>query len=363
MERSPFPYQGPLRADEVTGRDELRRDLAERLMQRRVTALLGPRRYGKTSVIRRVTTDLAAVGPDTVWIDFFGLTSLADVASALDRGLAATTGRIRRVLDSVAGGVSLQLGVIGIELTKAKRHRPDPVALIWSLLDVLVTTAERQDIVVVFDEFSGLANAEGATAILRTALQHHYRDMGIVFAGSDPSTMRLLFSDRAQPFFAQADLIEIGPLTDDELTSIVEAGFDATGRAVGTVTGRLVALADGHPQRGMQLADALWQRTDIGSSADATTWETALADVRSTVDGGFERLHSLLPPGHQKTLRVVAGGGSIYGTAADTVDLAPGTASAAVEALVGNGFIHRDGHDLTVIDPLMADWLRRRFPV
>ena len=67
---------------------------------------------------------------------------------------------------------------------------------------------------VVFDEFSGLANAEGATAILRTALQHHYRDMGIVFAGSDASTMRLLFEDRTQPFFAQADLVEIGPLTD-----------------------------------------------------------------------------------------------------------------------------------------------------
>ena len=114
-------------------------------------------------------------------------------------GWPSTRGRVRTVLDSVAGGVSIRLGVVGVELTRSKRDRPDPVALIWSLLDVLVRSAERHDIVVVFDEFSGLANAEGATAILRTALQHHYRDLGIVFAGSDPSTMRHLFSDRSEP--------------------------------------------------------------------------------------------------------------------------------------------------------------------
>ena len=93
--------------------------------------------------------------------------------------------------------------------------------------------------------------------------------MGIVFAGSDPSTMRMLFSDRAQPFFAQADLIEIGPLTDDELTSIVEAGFDATGRGVGTVTGRLVAVADGIPSAACNSPMRSGNEPTPGSSADA----------------------------------------------------------------------------------------------
>src|SRR3546814_2510918 len=69
MDRSPFPFQGPLAPSEVTGRDDLRRDLAARMVERRVTALLGPRRYGKTSLLRRVTADLAEVGPETIWID------------------------------------------------------------------------------------------------------------------------------------------------------------------------------------------------------------------------------------------------------------------------------------------------------
>ena len=61
-------------------------------------------------------------------------------------------------------------------------------------------------------------------AMLRTQLQHHYRQLGIVFAGSQPSTMRMLFTDHAQPFFAQADLVEIGPLADDAVPTSSRTG-------------------------------------------------------------------------------------------------------------------------------------------
>ncbi|MGI9119750.1 MAG: AAA family ATPase [Acidimicrobiales bacterium] len=363
MERSPFPHQGPLAPEQVSGRDDLVADLAERLTERRLTALLGPRRYGKTSLLKRVTADLAAVGPSTVWIDLYELSSVADLAGAVDRGLSKVTGAARRILDSIAGTVSIRLGVVGIELSKGRRDRPDPVLTLRALLDVLVRTAQRQDLIVVFDEFSGIANVEGAAGLLRTELQHHYQELAIVFAGSQPSTMRTLFSDQAQPFFAQADLVEIGPLADDAVADVVEDGFECTRRGTGSVTSRLVAFAAGHPQRAMQLADALWRLTDEGGTADDLAWEEAVATVRANVDNGSERLYALLPSGHQRSLRVVASGGSVYGTAADVLGLSPGTARAALEALVGNGYLERRGGRSFVVDPLFADWIRRRFPI
>ena len=363
IERSPFPYQGPLAPDQVAGREALRRDLAERLVDRRLTALLGPRRYGKTSVLKRVTADLADVGPDTVWIDLYELSSMADLAAAVDRGLAAVQGPVRRTLDSVAGTLSLHLGIVGIELAKGGRDRPDPVLTVRNLLQVLVRTAERRDLIVVFDEFSGVAGVKGAAGLLRTELQHHYQSLGIVFAGSQPSTMRALFTDQAEPFFAQADLLEIGPLATEAVVAVVEDGFARTGRATGGVTSRLAAFAEGHPQRAMQLSDAVWRLTPEGGTASDETWEDALTDVRSNVDNGSERLFALMPSGHQKTLRAVASGGSVYGTAADVVDLAPGTAKAAVDALLGSGYLVRRDGRLIVVDPLLADWIRRRFSV
>ncbi|HXH57027.1 hypothetical protein [Iamia sp.] len=41
----------------MAGRIGARRDLAERLTDRRLTAGLGPRRYGKTSLLLRIPVD------------------------------------------------------------------------------------------------------------------------------------------------------------------------------------------------------------------------------------------------------------------------------------------------------------------
>ncbi len=363
VEQSPFPFQGPLVPTEVTGRNELRRDLAERLTRRQVTALLGPRRYGKTSLLRRVTADLADVGPETVWIDLYELNSMADLAGAIDHAVASLTGRVRRMLDSISSDLSFRIGSLGVELSRSARERPDPVLAVRALLRKLVEVAGHHDLVVVFDEFSGIANVDRAAGLLRTELQHHYRDLGIVFAGSEPSTMRMLFADQAQPFFAQADLIEIGPLTDNEIHDIVEAGFDRTGRGAGAATDRIIRFVRGHPQRMMQMADAVWHHTDEGSTADLDIWEQALGAVRASVDSGTERLYALLPSGQQKTLRAIVGGGSPYGTAADVLELPAGTATGAIESLTNLGYLIRPNDKLLVVDPLFADWIRRRFPV
>ena len=361
MDRSPFPYHGPLQPEQVIGREILAGDLAQRIVDRRLTALVGPRRYGKTSLLKRVAADLQAVGPEPVWVDLYQVTSMADLAGAIDRGLAAVVGPVRRVLDSIAAGMSLRLGVLSVQFSGGPSRRPDPVLSLRSLLEVLVRAGRRRDLFVVFDEFSGIANVEGGAGVLRTELQHHFQSLGIVFAGSEPSTMRMLFSDQAQPFFAQADLVEIGPLSDDAIRLIIERGFDSTGRSVGGVTSQIVEFADGHPQRAMQLADAVWRLVKPGDAADRQTWEAALAEVRAGVDAGSERFYGLLPIGQRKTLRAVAVGGSIYGTVASLLDLPPGTARDASQALIGNGFLHRDRQQLRVIDPLLADWLRRRF--
>jgi len=364
VQPSPFPYFGPLAAGEVAGRDELRADLVRRMQQRRLTALLGPRRYGKTSILRQVAADLEVEGYGTVWVDLYELSSMADLAGAFDRGMASTRGPLREALHSLAGSLSLQLGVLGLELARSPRDRPDPTLRLRTLVQVLVQLAERQPLLLVLDEFAGIANVDHGAGLLRTELQHHYRDLGICFAGSQPSTMATLFGDRAQPFFSQADLVHLGPMADADVAAIVESGFERTQRRARLVVGSIVVLAEGHPQRAMQLADAVWQLVPEGGVAKPEHWEVALANVRAAVDSSSERLFQLVPTGHQKVLRIVAGGGSVYGTAASVLDLSTGTARAAVAALLGSADLRRDDDGkLRLVDPLFADWIRRRFPV
>jgi len=358
---SPFPYQGPLEPEEVHGRDALLRDLTERITSRRVTALLGPRRFGKTSVLRRVAADLTEV--TTVWVDLYEVTSMADVAVRFDDALGATTGRFATAARAVAAGVAVNLGVVKIDLTGPARNRPDPALTFHGLLDVLVAAAAREPTLLVVDEFSSIARIEGAAGALRTAIQHHYRDLGIVFAGSHPSMMRTLFTARAEPFYGQADLLEIGPLSPEAVESTVASGFRSTGRDAGPLPALLTAFTAGHPQRTMQLADACWRHTPSGGSAGAETWSAALDDVRRAAGEGMERLYSGFERGERSVLRAVARGGSIYGAEADLLELSNGTATHARRTLLDSGDLVDTGAGLVVVDPIFADWLRQRFPI
>lgn len=360
MELSPFPYQGPLEPAQVHGRDEVIADLIERVTARRVTALLGPRRYGKTSVLRRLANDLSEV--TTVWVDLYEVSSLADVAVRFDAGLGKTTGTFGQLARRLAVGLSLNLGLVSLQLTGLPRNRPDPLLLLQSLLDVLVSTAERVPTLLVIDEFSSIARVPGAAGALRTAVQHHFQELGLVFAGSHPSMMRTLFSDRAEPFYGQADLRELGPLTPTAIELIVTAGFAETGREAGRLGGLISGFAGGHPQRSMQLADASWRLTPPRGRGDEQ-WASGLAEVQRGTFEGLERLYSRFNASERAVLRAVAQSGTIYGSEADLLDLSTGAATHARRALLDGGDLLDTGDTLQLVDPLFADWIRRRFPI
>jgi len=345
----------------VQGRDELIKDLTERITSRRVTALLGPRRFGKTSVLRRVAADLTEV--TTVWVDLYEVTSIADVAVRFDNALGATTGAFATDARVIAASVSLNLGLVKIDLTGPPRNRPDPNLTFQGLLDILVRTAARQPTLLIIDEFSSIGRVEGAAGALRTALQHHYSELSIVFAGSFPSMMRTLFTTRAEPFYGQADLVEIEPLSQATVEKIVSRGFAATGREAGHLGGLISSFARGHPQRTMQLADACWRHTAPGGTAGPDEWDAALREVRKAVGDGMERLYSGFERGERAVLRAVARSGSIYGAEADLLDLSAGTATHARQTLLDSGDLASTESGVVVVDPLLADWLRERFPI
>ena len=354
---SPFPHHGPLEPAQVSGRDGLIDELVERLSSHRPVVLVAPRRYGKTSVLGCVEERLDPT-VTVVRVDLYELRGWADLAARLDDGLASVPAQRRRGLDRIAAGFEVNLGIV--KATLARPSRPDPDATVDRLLDVLVAHARNNPTVVVFDEFSSIVRVDGAAGLLRTKLQHHYQRIGLLFAGSEPSTMRMLFTDTDQPFYAQADLVDVDALSLVSLTDIIDHGFE--GAPPPGLAARIHAFAGGHPQRSMQLADAAWQaaRDDV-TPADA--WATALERCRVATASGHETRFSDLQPSDQAAMRLTATNGVLFGRDAALLELSRSSAQLARRRLIERGqVIERDGQ-VTVVDPLYADWIRHRFPI
>ncbi len=364
MERTPFPYSGPLEADEVTGRDTESAELVRLLGGRVPVALVAPRRYGKTSLLRRAVWLLDQVEPtSTVWLDLYGLSSVADFAVRLDRALSTTTGHFRESLDRVAGALSVNIGIVSAELRRSARSAPDPTATVHAQLDSLARTAERHSTVLVIDEVADAIGVGNVLELVRSHLQPVYRDLGLAFAGSRPTMMTRLFADSDQPLYSQARRMELGPLPAAAVVEVVHEGFAATGRRAGPVAAEIATFGAGHPQRSMELADAAWWLTEPGAEADRSTWEATLSSVRSRSAPALREFFGVLPGTQQAVLRAVVRTGAPFAASEGRFhDLSNSSITIARDALVDAGHLIAGRGGTMLTDPLLADWIARELP-
>lgn len=117
MELNPFVFNRPLDPEQLIDRDEEAKRLLQLAEGGHASRLSAPRRYGKTSLLRRVGRDAELAGLTYVEVDFYGALSLTDVVGRMEEAYA----RLRRPLRRVA--------LAAIEALRPKlRSAPGPYA-------------------------------------------------------------------------------------------------------------------------------------------------------------------------------------------------------------------------------------------
>ncbi|MGB2712284.1 MAG: hypothetical protein WBC33_12305 [Conexibacter sp.] len=369
---SPFRYEEPLAPDELIDREQELSALLERAAAGRNSRLTGPRRFGKTTLLRRVLRDADRQGLIPVYVDLYGVLTIADVSARLelayeqqlDGALRRWFTVLRRSLRPV-GRVSA--GPAAVELSGAPRA-VGPDAGARALLERLATPAKLHEktgrvVLVAFDEFQALLGAGAQLdGTFRSEIQHHGDGVSYVFAGSHPGMMRELFSNRRRPFFDQAAAVQLPPLPDAALAERIGTTFAASDRECADVLDLLLDLAAGHPQRAMQLASHLWSHTARGAAADAETWERTLASVGAEVEDELRARWDALSGSQRRVLSAIAVDdaplysaetGARHGTT-------KGATGPAVRPLVDSGEIEPDAEATTgyrVVDPLVRLWV------
>ncbi|MBA3309407.1 MAG: hypothetical protein H0U28_05005 [Nocardioidaceae bacterium] len=277
MERA-FPFETPIASDALIDRREELERLHLAAADGAHVRLAGPRRYGKTSLLLAHAHHLGQSNWRTVHVDFYGVTSLAEVcgriASAYSR---LRDNRVRAHLDALGARLGVSLTTSGVGLTLGPRH-PQPstdstLTAAAELLDLPVKLFEkdRQPTLVVFDEFQDLLSA-GSTldGLLRSHVQYHGDAATYIYAGSQPSLMRRLFTDRERPLYGQAEPLDLAPLPIDDVLIELAERFLALDEDPGEALAPLVAAAAGHPQRTMLLAHLLHRELGVRRSGGTT---------------------------------------------------------------------------------------------
>lgn len=367
IETSPFVTAGPAPADDVVGREEVLATIADRAAHGRFVLLTAPRRYGKTTLVRRLARD-AAVHRNlvVVIVDLLGVATMDEIAlrmaqawSRLPAGPVAKA--LARVLPFVEG-IGVAGGMVSLSLRPRPASTPDTLQ---AVLDVPRAVAERtaSRVLVVLDEFQAVAGIERADAVIRSQIQHQTEQVSYLFAGSEQSVLELLFTDRARPLYGQAERIELGGFDPDALAEYVDSRFEETERSIaGPAMSAYLAATGGHPQRSMLLADTMWATVQAGETVEVPEVATAVDDALARCGEEFTALLAMLTDNQIRTARLLAWGEPLTGAAAGRLALSQGSARSAAATLRARGvFALREGLPVHV-DPFLAEWLRRLGP-
>ncbi len=381
-----FPFATPVGADKLIDRRDELHQLHLAAVDGAHVRVAGPRRYGKTSLLLAHERALGDTKWRTVHVDLYGVTSLAEVCARIATSYAKLQdSRIRGFLDALSSRVGLTLTTSGIGVTVGpKQPSPDATYTVASeLLNLPVRLFERDRLptLVVFDEFQDLLSA-GPTldGLLRSHIQYHGEAASYIYAGSQPSLMRRLFTDRERPLYGQAEPLELAPLPLEETQAELADRFGRLGVDPGDSLAPLVTAAAGHPQRTMLLAHLLHRELTMRESglstlpdgyADATgivLAEEILELALTQTQEAHRAVWDSLSAGKKAVLAALSDGVPPTGSRASERS---GLTRAALQSAVRD--LAKEGQHISritapagtsshwrFVDPLFARWVRSR---
>lgn len=364
---NPFRISGELPPGEMIDREREVERILSLAAGGHSVRIVAPRRYGKTTLLRRALDEASAEGMATALVDLEGVLSLASIVVRIERAYdASLKGTVRRAVDALlrSWDIGLALGGGGFTARLQTTPRLDVETVLLRLLELPDKLHERSGTpsLIAFDEIQDLLRVEGADGAIRSVIQHQVGHASYAFAGSAPSLMRKLFDDPSRPLLEHAVPLELGPLPLDAVGEVVEDRFRASGRDVGAALDPLVETSRGHPQRTMLLAHNLWELVPRGSLADESAWLDALARSLAQAGPVLAARWEGLPLNEQRLAMALAlGRGSIYEEAVwRAVGLKRGSIDRALASLEGRGEVIRTGTGPRLTDPLFERWLADR---
>jgi hypothetical protein len=363
---NPFHFSTPVPPEELIDREDEANQLLVSSSERNNSRLVAPRRYGKTSLLKKVLADADATGAQLgVFVDFFGVVSLADVAERIERAyVQSLLGPLGRWFDGLRRSLrpTVRVGVAGVSVGAEVTDRGHATLLERLALPRRVAERSGRRVLVVFDEFQDVLTAEPQIdAVIRSEVQHHALVASYIFAGSQVGMMDRLFGDPRRAFYAQARPMTLGLLPPEPTADFIAGRFELSGRDVGRALGPLLDVATGHPQRTILLAHHLWEATPDGGSADEATFADALESALVDAAPELTVLWGRLTTSERRLLtRVSEGQQGLYARGAEgsrgaavssTLDKLRQTSEVVEDASTVSGW--------RLVDPLFSEWIRR----
>lgn len=369
--KNPFKFGTVVDGDYFTNRSSEIREFTAILNSENHLILIGPRRFGKTSVIRKIISES---GRPVIYLDAMMLTSPEDFTGRLlsKAFRLYPFERITNLLKQFRVVPSIKLNPLSGDAEvsfSTIRQQDDSLNMLEDALNLIEKLSRpEKKLIVVIDEFQEILNfGTGLDRQLRSVIQHH-QNINYVLTGSQESLMRSLFEDKKSPFYHFGLLRYLDRIPDGEFMEYLTDRFGKANAPALEVARHILDITEAHPYYTQQLAWQCWEilrliREEGRITTAAQLVQEAAMKLTLVHDLDFDRLWSSFGTTGRKILTHLSSGPAPAvdaGFLNKTELSAASTAYSALRKLSESGIIIKSAAGYQIDDPFFARWIQRK---
>ena len=364
MKENPFKFGTVVDGHFFTDREDEIEKIASFMNGENHLIIISPRRFGKTSLIKKVINDS---GRRYVYLDMQLIVSSEDLASQLLKRIYRIfpVQKLKRyiksfrlipsvIMNPVTGETEISFKPGSADLT--------PLEDVLNMMDKLGTDTKK--LVVVLDEFQDIFRINtGLDRMLRAVMQNH-KNITYIFMGSSESMIRNIFEKKESPFYRFGSLMTLTKIEPEKFTLFLEERFARITRHEKILSESVLKITGCHPFYTQQLAFTIWERI-IRDGRLKDVVESAANEIVQSHDNDYERLWNSFNRTDMIILTGMADSdisplsdefSKLYGTGAMS------TVFSSLQRLTQKCILIKEGSSYTMDDPFFKRWivLRRK---
>ncbi|MBW6490610.1 MAG: ATP-binding protein [Lentimicrobium sp.] len=369
---SPFIFGRKATGNSFTDREKETERLLSNFRNRVNTVLISPRRWGKSSLVKKAGDLTNSEIIKVIYIDAFNLRDAGEFYTMMaTEVIKGTSNKIETWVEYVKRFFShlsprFSFGTdpftsfeLSFEMDSVERNYQEILEL-----PEKIAIDKKIRLVICIDEFQNTANFSESALFhkrLRTAWQNQQMVTYCIY-GSKQHMMSALFEKQSMPFYKFGETFHIGKISNLDWVSFITNQFQHTGKSIDNSMAQKIASAvKCHSYYVQQLSHLVWQRTTNKANEDILI--AALDDLLSQNAMLYQRDTEMLSETQLNFMKALASGITRgFSSQKNLLKFKLGSSanvSKLRKALVEKELVETQGKDTEFLDPAYELWFVR----